>query len=119
MLTERQCLDALFKMSRILREQEADLQNILQTALTSSAESIGAKHGCLITFHKDDRVNNKLILGPQGNLEDRYALWQELITRGLIGRVHHGRRIIVIHDIGTDQRWPQLATTPDELNTGS
>ncbi len=119
MLTERQRLDALYKMSRTLREQEANLQNILQTALVSSAEAIGAKHGCLITFHKDDRVNNKLILGPQGNLEGRYALWQELITRGLIGRVHHGRRIIVIHDIGTDQRWPQLETTPDELRTGS
>jgi NtrC-family two-component system sensor histidine kinase KinB len=119
MLTERQRLDALYKMSRILREQEANVQNILQVALTSSAESIGAKHGCLITFHKDDRVNNKLILGPQGNLEGRYALWQELITRGLIGMVHHRRRSIVIHDIATDQRWPQLTTTPDELNNGS
>jgi PAS domain S-box-containing protein len=119
MLTERQRLDALYKMSRILREQEANVQNILQVALTASAEVIGAKHGCLITFHKDDRVNNKLILGPQGNLEGRYALWQELITRGLIGMVHHGRRVIVIHDIATDQRWPQLTTTPEELNNGS
>jgi len=119
MLTERQRLDALYKMSRILREQEANVQNILQVALTASAEFIGAKHGCLITFHKDDRVNNKLILGPQGNLEGRYALWQDLITRGLIGMVHHGRRVIVIHDIATDQRWPQLTTTPDELNNGS
>ncbi len=119
MFTERQRLDALYKISKTLREQDADLQNILQTALTVTAENIGAKHGCLITFHKDDRVNNKLILGPQGNLEGRYALWQELISRGLIGMVHHGRRVIVIHDIRTDQRWPQLSTTPDELQKGS
>jgi PAS domain S-box-containing protein len=119
MLTERQRLDALYRISRTLREQEANLQNILQAAIVASAETIGAKHGCLITFHKDDRVNNKLILGPQGHLEGRYALWQELITRGLIGMVHHGRRTIIIHDIATDQRWPQLASTPDELNTGS
>jgi PAS domain S-box-containing protein len=119
MLTERQRLDAIYKISHTLREQEANLQKILQTALVSSAETIGARHGCLITFHKDDRVNNKLILGPQGELEGRYALWQELITRGLIGMVHHGRRVIVIHDIGTDQRWPQLTSTPDELRSGS
>ncbi len=119
MLTERQRLDALYKISRILREQEANLQNILQVALTRTAEILGAKHGCLITFHKDDRVNNKLILGPQSDLEGRYALWQELINRGLIGMVHHGRRVIVIHDIGTDQRWPQLSSTPDELRKGS
>ncbi len=119
MLTERQRLDAIYKISHTVREQEANLQQILQTTLVSSAETIGARHGCLITFHKDDRVNNKLILGPQGELEGRYALWQELITRGLIGMVHHGRRVIVIHDIGTDQRWPQLASTPEELRRGS
>lgn len=119
MFTERQRLDALYKISKTLREQDANIQNILQSALTVTTASIGAKHSCLITFHKDDRVNNKLILGPQGNLEGRYALWQELIGRGLIGMVHHGRRVIVIHDISTDQRWPQLESTPDELRKGS
>ncbi|MEZ4672461.1 MAG: ATP-binding protein [Anaerolineae bacterium] len=119
MLTERQRLDAIYKITRALRDQEDNVQTVLQTALKLIAEVVGAKHGCLITFHRDDRVSNKLILGTQGNLEGPYNLWQELIGRGVVGTAHHARRTIIVHDISTDPRWPRLPNIPDELQNGS
>jgi two-component system, NtrC family, sensor histidine kinase KinB len=119
MLTERQQLEALYKITRALRDQEDNVQIVLQTALKMTAEAIGAKHGCLMTFHKDDRVSNKLILGTSGSLEGRYNLWQELIERGIVGLAHHGRRTVIVNDISTDPRWPHRDDTSDNFRKGS
>ncbi len=119
MLSERQRLDALYTIAKALRNQDSNPQEILQTALALSSEVIGAKHGCVVTFHKDDHVNNVVVLGNQEDLETRRKMWQRLITQGLIGYVHHGRRTIILRDITTDPRWTRLVDAALIPHSGS
>ncbi len=119
MLTEHERLEGLYRVARVLRNQETDTQTVLQNALSLITEIIGAKHGCVITFHKDNRVNQTFILSASGELDSRYKLWQALIKRGLIAFVQHSRRAITVRDILTDPRWPHLTDTPAHLVNGS
>jgi PAS domain S-box-containing protein len=119
MLSEHQRLEGLYRIARVLRHQEADTQTVLQNALSLIAEIIGAKHGCVVTFQKDNRVNQTFILSATGELDSRYKLWQALIKTGLVAFVQHSRRTIVVRDILTDPRWPHLTDTPAHLTTGS
>jgi two-component system, NtrC family, sensor histidine kinase KinB len=119
MISERHRLDSLYKIARTLRQQDADVQTVLQTALGLTSEAVGVKHGCLLTFYKDDKINTLYILGSDRNAEARREMWNRLVTQGLIGYVHHGQRTIVIHDIDSDPRWPRLPDTPFIPKTGS
>jgi two-component system, NtrC family, sensor histidine kinase KinB len=118
MVSERR-LEALYTITRLLRTSEVDLYSVLQTALTTTAEGTGARQGCLITFDSGGAVAHKFILGTHGDKTARYQLWQELISRGLIGYVQHGQRPIVVRDITSDARWPQMQDTPPDLRSGS
>jgi len=119
MQTERERLHALYEIIRSIRDVESTPKIFLEKALTLAARAVGAEQGCLVTFHKDNRVSQKFILTGGQGVQDQLKLWQELIGRGLIGLVHHGRRTIVIHDISTDPRWPRLDETPIQLSSGS
>lgn len=119
MLSERQRLDALYSLIHALRNQDSNTRGVLQTALTMTSEIIGVQQGSVVTFRKDDRADDILTLQPEANLENTRKLWNRLITRGLIGFVHHGRRTIVVRDITTDPRWPRLGEAPELPKTGS
>lgn len=119
MLSERQRLDALYGIAKALRSQESDPQTVLETALTLSSKAIGVQHGSVVTFRKDDRIDNVVVLGGSDSLEARRKMWQRLITQGLIGYVHHGRRTIILRDITTDPRWTRLIDTPLIPRAGS
>jgi|FLYN01.1.fsa_nt_gi PAS domain S-box-containing protein len=119
MLTERQRLDSLYKITRALRQQEAHVPTVLQTVLVLTSQALGVQHGCLLTFYKDDKINNLYILGGKKDAEIRRDLWNRLVTQGLIGYVHHGQRTIVVRDISADPRWPRLPQTPYIPSAGS
>lgn len=119
MLSERQRLDALYNIAKALRQQDSSTQAVLQTALNKTSEAIGIHHGSVVTFRKDDTIDNVILLGAETDPEASRKLWQRLITRGLTGFVHHGQRTIVVRDIITDPRWPLLAESPGVPKTGS
>jgi len=119
MLSERQRLDALYTIAKALRQQESSTQAVFQTALNLTSQAIGVQHGSVVTFRKDDKVNRVILLGAESDPEANRKLWQRLITRGLTGFVHHGQRTIVVRDITTDPRWPQLPELPGLPKTGS
>jgi PAS domain S-box-containing protein len=119
MLSERQRLDALYHIVRALRQQESSTQAVLQTTLQMTSAAIGVKHGSVVTFRKDDKVEDVIVLGAESDPDASRKLWQRLITRGLIGFVHHGQRTIVVRDITTDPRWPLLADSPAVPKSGS
>ncbi|MBZ0279892.1 MAG: GAF domain-containing protein [Anaerolineae bacterium] len=119
MLSERQRLDALYSIVKALRNQDTDTRAALQTALRMASEAIGVKHGCVVTFRKDDRLDDVITLGSQDDPEVTRKLWQRLIARGLVGFVHHGRRTIIVRDISTDPRWPKVGDSPALPKTGS
>lgn len=111
-ISESQRLETLYRIARELHDQDLNLKAILQTVLSMTGEAIDAKHGCMITFTGGDRIDEAFILGSAENGETERKLWNLLITRGLIGFVHHGRRTIIVRDLRTDPRWPQLPDTP-------
>ncbi|MEO8607077.1 MAG: ATP-binding protein [Chloroflexota bacterium] len=119
MLSERQRLDALYHIAKALRQQESSTQAVLHTALHMTCAAVGVQHGAVVTFRKDDKVGDVIMLGVESNPDGNHKLWQRLITRGLIGFVHHGQRTIVVRDITTDPRWPLLADAPDTPKSGS
>jgi two-component system, NtrC family, sensor histidine kinase KinB len=118
MLSERQRLDALYHIAKALRQQDASTQAVLHTALKLTSEAIGIQHGAVVTFRKDDTLEDVIVLDAKSDPETNRKLWQRLITRGLIGFVHHGRRMIVVRDVTTDPRWP-LSDSPSVPKTGS
>ncbi len=115
MFSERQRLDALYTIARTLRQQDSSPQAVMHSALKLTSDAIGVQHGCVVTFRKDDHIDEVFVLGESGDDRSNDKMWQYLITRGLIGFVHHGRRTIVIRDISTDPRWPRSS----ELGSGS
>jgi len=119
MLTERQRLDALYRIARALRQQDASVPAVLQTALALTSQALGVRHGCLLTFYRDDKINNLFILGGSQNAEARRESWHRLATQGLIGYVQHGQRTIVVRDLRADPRWPRMPETPFIPTTGS
>lgn len=119
MLSERQRLDALYHIAKALRQQESSTHAVLQTALHLTSAAIGVQHGSVVTFRKDDKVDDVIVLGAESDPDNNRKLWQRLITRGLTGFVHHGQRTIVVRDITTDPRWPLLAESPAVPKSGS
>ncbi len=118
-ISESQRLETLYKIARELHDQDLNMQAILQTVLSMTGEAVQAKHGCMITFNDDGSIGNAFILGSSENGEAERKLWNLLITRGLIGFVHHGQRTIIVRDLRTDPRWPQLPDTSFIPDTGS
>ena len=119
MLSEREQLEALYKVSRALRNHDSNPDSVLQLALNLTSEIIGVQHGSIVTFRKDDHINSVFVLGDQSKLDERRNAWQRLISQGLIGYVHHGRRTINIRDISTDPRWPRTLDLPLIPHSGS
>lgn len=119
-ISESQRLETLYKIARELHDQDLNMQAILQTVLSMTGEAIQAKQGCMITFNDDGSIGNAFILGGSSQKgEAERKLWNLLITRGLIGFVHHGQRTIIVRDLRTDPRWPQLPETTLVPRTGS
>src|SRR5690606_3179987 len=118
-MTESKRLESLYRIARALHDQDMNVQAILQTVLSMTGEAIQARHGCMITFDRDNRIQDAFILGASGDKETERSIWNLLINRGLIGFVHHGRRTIVVRDLTTDPRWPYLPDTPLVPRRGS
>jgi PAS domain S-box-containing protein len=119
MLTERQRLEAIYTLSRALREQEASAPSILLMALSHCAKALGARCGCVVTFRKDDKLDEVFSYGLQHTDATDDVLWERLISRGLIGFAHHTRRTIVVRDIATDPRWPRMPENSPIPRVGS
>jgi two-component system, NtrC family, sensor histidine kinase KinB len=111
-LSESKRLESLYEIARALHDQDLNVQAILQTVLSMTGAAIEARHGCVITFDAENRIQDAYILGSTGDTDKEKQLWNLLINRGLIGFVHHGRRTIVVRDITTDPRWPFLPESP-------
>ena len=92
---------ALYELSRTLHQQGLDIHKTLQIA--------GCHHGCLMTF-RDDEIDNAYVIGlsDEETKQDGLDVWNLLLTHGVVGFVHHGQRTVVVRNIQTDPRWPQI-----------
>lgn len=109
----------LYQISRALHEQHLDLNLTLQTVIARTGEAIGASHGCLMTFRDHNTVENAYIIGADSAEGIGRELWEALLQRGLVGYVYHSDRTVMIRNISTDPRWPQLPDVDFIPETGS
>ena len=106
--SESQRLESLYKIARALHDQDMNVKSMLQTVLSMSGEAIAARHGCMVTFNSIDAIDEAFILGSDPHAQYERDLWNTLINQGLIGFVLYGKRTVVVRDLQTDPRWPQL-----------
>ena len=112
--------EALYRLSRALHHDNLDTLQIMQTTLFHAGEIAGVKRGCLITFSDDTTIQNAYILNKDSASEEESTeLWETLLDQGLIGFVYHAQRTVVIHNIKTDPRWPELPDTSAMPKGGS
>lgn len=100
--------ELLYRISRGLHDQNLNLNRTLQTLIAMTSDAINADHGCLMTFRDYNTVENAYIVGATSEDNVGRELWESLLQRGLVGYVYHSDRTVVIRNIGTDPRWPQL-----------
>ena len=105
MLSERQRLDALYRLSRVLRSLDANPHAILQTTLLITGEVLNVSQGSLVLFRSDDEVEDIILLGALDNRAARRRRWMPLVERGLVGFAQHSRRPIIARDLSADPRW--------------
>jgi PAS domain S-box-containing protein len=104
---------ALYYLARDLHHSHLDAHQITQTALQHIAEIIGTDQVGLVTFRNQPTIQDAHIIGHQMAGQ---TIWQILLTQGLIGYVYYDERVVIIHDISTDSRWPNHPQLPQ---TGS
>lgn len=111
-ISESQRLETLYRIARALHDQDLNTQAVLQTVLSMTGKAIDARHGCMILINNQGAIEDAYILGEAEKGADERRLWNLLVNRGLVGFVHHGRRTIVIRDLRSDPRWPDMPDTP-------
>lgn len=109
----------LYRFTRSLHEQGLDPRRTLQTIISMTGETLSVKHGCLVTFREDRSVDHAYIIGADSTADISPQLWQTLVQRGLLGFVYHSDRIVVIRNIRTDPRWPDLPAVSFIPSAGS
>ncbi|NWF70092.1 MAG: GAF domain-containing protein [Chloroflexi bacterium] len=118
-MTRPEEFQALYSIARALHQQKLDVARILQTLLTLTAEAIGVRHGCAVTFNEGGQLLDAFVLPQNVNGGSEYKPWQALLQRGLIGFVRHSKRRVTIRDLATDPRWPRLPANPHVPANGS
>ncbi|HLU08808.1 MAG TPA: ATP-binding protein [Oceanobacillus sp.] len=108
-----------YKVARALHHQRLHPPAILRSTLTMICEAIGVSFGCIVTFDEDDALRHTYLIGIELDGEAASGFWKRLINQGIIGFVQHGQRVVVIRNISTDPRWPQLPTSARVPQTGS
>lgn len=97
-----------YKVARALHHQRLHAPAILRTALTLSCEALEVGFGCIIMFDEDQALRYTYVVGIEVEGEVASSFWHRLVHQGILGFVQYGQRVIVIHNIKADPRWPRL-----------
>ncbi|MDQ7034595.1 MAG: GAF domain-containing protein [Anaerolineae bacterium] len=110
----------LYHIAKSLHQQQLDIDRTLQVLVSGTGQAIAVEQGCLITFEDHNTVDNVYILGAADTPENRNReMWGKLLKHGLVGYVYHSDRIVVVRNIQTDPRWPELPEAPIVPLSGS
>ncbi len=107
---------ALYKLARELHHHHRNARKMMQITLTHMGEMVGVHHGCLLTFDKGNAIRSAYVLSADDWVIDGTELWETLLAVGVVGFVYQSQRTIVIRNLATDPRWPEL---PSLLREGS
>ena len=104
--------EALYQLARKLHYNIVDKRKILQSSLTTAGEITHVTQGCIVTFNDRDQIDDAFVLDT--NQDTPENLWETMLTRGLLGFAYHSQRVIVIPNVATDPRFPQVETMPTD-----
>ncbi|MFC1896637.1 PP2C family protein-serine/threonine phosphatase [Thermodesulfobacteriota bacterium] len=108
---QRKVLENMVELARSSAEGHM-LQATLQKALDVSAELAGAETGSLFLLDSDGRVTDSILTRGDATPEQRKRLLGSVLDKGLAGWVRSNRRIGLIEDTETDERWLTLPNQP-------
>lgn len=97
----------LFNFASALHFQRLDIYATIQTALNIMAQSVGASQGSIVIFDENGSARYTALLNTFVEPENEHEYWYSLVSRGLLGFVMHGRRVIIVRNVSTDPRWGQ------------
>jgi sigma-B regulation protein RsbU (phosphoserine phosphatase) len=92
--------------------KEKMLTTTLQQTLEVAAELTGAEKGSLFLRDRDGAVTDSILTRRGASAEQRSQLIGKVLDKGLIGWVLQYRRIGLIFDTETDDRWLDLPDQP-------
>ncbi len=107
---------ALYELARELHHSKLNAHQIVEATLQRTIDMTGASQAGMVMFRDESTIHDAQIIGNQVSGQ---ALWQTLLTQGLVGYVYYDQRVVVIHDINTDARWPKQNRAPQLPRTGS
>jgi signal transduction histidine kinase len=70
-------------------------------------------------FDEDHALRYTYVVGIEVDGEVASSFWHRLVHQGILGFVQYGQRVIVIHNIKADPRWPQLPESARIPRSGS
>ncbi|MFC1896575.1 PP2C family protein-serine/threonine phosphatase [Thermodesulfobacteriota bacterium] len=108
---QRKILENMVEMARSSAEGHM-LQATLQKSLNVSAELAGAENGSLFLLDSEGRVTDSILTRSDATPEQRRHLIGSVLDKGLAGWVRSNRRIGLIEDTETDERWLRLPNQP-------
>ncbi|MGY1841834.1 MULTISPECIES: GAF and ANTAR domain-containing protein [unclassified Modestobacter] len=109
--------DVLSQVARRLQEEHGDVEATLRAIATAAVDTVPHAHDCGITY-----VTGRATVEPRAwtselpRSVDR--LQQELGEGPCIDAVWD-QEVILLDDVGTEQRWPRFAARAAELGVGS
>ena len=93
------------------------LAAILQKALTVASELCGAETGSLFLLNAEGRVSDSILTRSGATDRQRSDIIGTVLDRGLAGWVQKNRRIGLIADTRSDDRWVDLPGQPYKIRS--
>lgn len=103
-------------LARLSAEKEL-LNSVLQRTLAVTAELTGAETGSLFLLDADGIVTDSILTRGDARPDERSGLIGQVLERGLAGWVKTHRRIGLIEDTSSDERWLELPNQPYQFRS--
>ena len=103
-------------LARLSAEKEL-LNSVLQRTLAVTAELTGAETGSLFLLDAAGVVTDSILTRGETGPDERLGLIGQVLDRGLAGWVKTHRRIGLIEDTASDERWLELPDQPYQFRS--
>ena len=109
-------LKDFISLARMSAEKEL-LNRVLQHTLALTAELTGAETGSLFLLDANGMVTDSILTRGEARPDERLGLIDKVLEAGLAGWVKTYRRIGLIEDTSSDERWLELPNQPYQFRS--
>lgn len=101
-------LQTLYAVNNMLKQVEADglnIRTVLPRILRVAVEQLDAHDGSIIVINRDLEIEHAWLANIPSNQDSSSLFLDDIMDRGLAGRVIRNQRPSVINDTRSDERW--------------